>query len=932
MGRRDPFAGLGRPSDPLPLRKDIRAGSLPSGLRYFILEHPRPANRASLRLVVNTGALHEEDHELGIAHFVEHMAYWGTKRFPQEELSKCLRTQGIMANAATGLNCTVYKLETPVEMSGRETKSIPPSALAILDEWSRTVTFNPQWLEKERLIIIEEHRRKQGPKERVRQEWLSDLLRGSRFNKRNPIGDMDIIKALTVCDLESFYKKWYRADNMALIFVGDFDGAALEASLTEHFLIEKPAVPTPQPVFDLAPAGKESLETLTFTDGQLTSTSIRLCYRMEGRPKENLAGLRKRLIHTLISRMMRARLKDSEAKADSSLHKTFAKRKSFGASSQFLIMESGIKRRGDTGKSLEELLSSCRGFSESEIAFAKEAFLSDARYVLLQEKDRKESKDLVKSLIDCYSNGTVMGSPEWSINACQHLLCGINARSINNAARKILYRSDAHVFIFAPESEKETLPDDARIREYVSHRARKKPGTQGPEKILETHSLLHSCIPQKGKVEKETAAGESGAVIWELGNGAHVVLKPTEYMSGSIALSAHAKGGSSCVPHTEIISAKIAFEMMKASGQGSWTHGGLSKYLALRKVTYSYRSGKYSRSLTASCMADDPAPLFELLHLHFTDPQIESEAVKAKIDSTRTAIALRGNNPNLVFQNEVKQILYGGHPLYKPLELADLDTIDAGTMRSFVRRALNPADFTFVFTGNLSPQLMRPCVETYIASIPPGETNWNTWTEIELTRPQKSRKHFYIGAEKRSTVYMAWFSRLPFNGESRIAIRLLEKYLSKILLDYIREYLGGVYSIKVKIEGLEYAPLQHDRDLVLSVLFHCDPLRAGELSDAAARVLEKLASTRAPLDFTTTVKSLRLDAEEMLRDNAFIAREYAHSFLWNGNLDFSLIHTINRSISAVTDADIQSILGGFLRNGPVEMVLMPITKEHMKGD
>ncbi|MCL2139879.1 MAG: insulinase family protein, partial [Treponema sp.] len=245
------YGGLGLASDQVPFMESVRTGTLPSGLRYFILENSRPENRAYLTLAVNAGSVLEEDDERGLAHFVEHMAFRGTERFPETELINYLRSLGMRfgpeVNAYTGFDMTVYGIEVPVEDNGNGIKQVPATALEVIDDWSRAITFSPEETDNERPVILEEYRTRLGSRERLQRQWVPVLFRGSPYADRLPIGRPEIIESAPASRLEGFYQKWYRADNMALIFAGDFDGAALESSLQEHFFIEKPAFPTQRP-------------------------------------------------------------------------------------------------------------------------------------------------------------------------------------------------------------------------------------------------------------------------------------------------------------------------------------------------------------------------------------------------------------------------------------------------------------------------------------------------------------------------------------------------------------------------------------------------------------------------------------------------------------------------------------------------------------
>jgi zinc protease len=253
------WGDLGRPADAVPFMEDVRVGVLPSGMRYFILENSMPADRALVRLVVSAGSLHEQDHEQGLAHFVEHMAFQGTERFPGTEVVDYLRGLGMRfgpdVNAFVSFDRTVYMIEVPVEIADNGTRVIPDMALAIIDQWSRAIDFNPENLETERLVVMDEYRMMLGAWDRIRQNWIPALLRGSRFAERMPIGQLSVLESAPREHLVGFFETWYQADNMALIFVGDFDGAALQASLEDHFHIQAPASATARQTFDLPPGG-----------------------------------------------------------------------------------------------------------------------------------------------------------------------------------------------------------------------------------------------------------------------------------------------------------------------------------------------------------------------------------------------------------------------------------------------------------------------------------------------------------------------------------------------------------------------------------------------------------------------------------------------------------------------------------------------------
>jgi len=925
---RGAWGNLGRPGDPVPFMPAVIEGRLPSGLRYFILENSMPENRAFIRLVVNAGSLQEQDHEQGLAHFVEHMAFRGTERFPEAELINYLRSLGMRMgpdiNAFVSFDRTVYRIEVPVETGADGTRIIPPTALAIIDDWSRAVTFDPEAVETERLVVIEEYRVRLGAAERIRRDWLPVLFRGSRFADRMPIGQLDIIETASVDDLVNFYRAWYRADNMALIFVGDFDGPALRESLVDHFHIEAPQTPTPQPRFDLPAPRRGNLETLVLTDPELTFTQVMLYFRRSREPRRgDLASFRQGIIDHLIQNMMAFRFGDAVADPQTPFMNASASTSRQGFSSRFYIM-SAIANSGRSEETLTELLrakESIRryGFTEAEIALAGETLLSNYQR-LVQERDRRNSGTFVNHLTSYFIVGGGMPDVEWELEAIRRLLPGIGARDINAAIRDYFASNDIQVFIFAPESERYTLPSDESIRQLVRQRGRMS--VQRPAPRIVGDRLLPES-PRPGEIVSRTIDAETGAAIWELGNGARVVLYPTENRNDEIVLNAMARGGTVC--HGNDVSARLAVEMTQVSGLGPWSRPDLARQLAARQVSLSYSVGNYTRGFQGSSTTGDLRTLFEMLHLNFTDPRIDGEAVEAMMGRLRTSLALRGENPRTVFSDEINRTVTMDHPAFRPMELGDLDRVDRAAALDFLRRGLNPADFTFVFIGNLTPELMAPYIETYLASIASSPQRWNSWTDPDIARPGRIERNVYRGMEEQSTVHMAWFAPATFTERLSIETQVLNEYLRVRLNDEIRENLGGVYGIGASV-GISPSPRG---ELSMRIQFGCDPRRVGELSAAVLALLDEAASGTVQSVFDGAVEALHQGWELSMQNNSFIAASYANSSVLL-NLPLSRLQRRPGYFDSVTQADIQRVAAQLLRDGPAKLVLFP--EAHGPGD
>ncbi|MDR1375094.1 MAG: insulinase family protein [Treponema sp.] len=916
------YGGLGKGSDPVPFIAAARRGTLPNGLRYYILENARPEGRAYLTLAVNAGSVLEKDDEQGLAHFVEHMAFNGTRRFPESELINYLRSLGMRfgpeVNAYTTYDETVFGIEVPVENAGG-IKRIPDMALAVMDDWTYAITFAPKDVDDERLVIMEEYRSSLGAMERFRQKILPMLFQGSPYAERFPIGLPEIIQNAPAERLENFYRTWYRTDNMALILVGDFDGAALEADLVRHFSAPAPETPLKHPAYDLPPPQKGNLQVEIFTDPELTVTRIDMYYKRAPKAgRANLASFRQELVDSLIEQMLSFRFDEASSKPATPYVGAGAGTMGFGASSRFYIMLAYAKT-GNAETALQELLRekeslSRYGFTDTELAQAKTSLLSDLTQ-RAAEKDRQDSDYYVQILTNNFLNGDYAAGIEWELNAVEKLLPLIGADAINKNIQDYFAANDMAVFISAPEAEAAALPNPERIRQLVLEMRTAPIARPVAEEV---NGELIAEDPEPGLITAESEDPAAGAIIWELANGAKIILKETANRNNEVSLYALAKGGVTSTDDRVNISAGLAAEMLQASGVGPYSRSVLVKKLADKQVAGGFWTANYYRGFQGAAAVGDLKTLFELLYLTFTQPRMDEDAVQAMLDQYRTTLVRQNEDPDTVFSHEITNTIYGNHPRFKPLETEDLEKVSMDEALAFLKDAFNPGDYTFVFTGNLDAVLLRPLVETYIASIPPGRS-WNSWRDLHITRPSNVGKTVFKGKEERSLVFMGWYTPAAYSEQAGAAAAVLNEYLDIILTEEIREALGGVYSISASVST---SPIPSGES-AMEVYFACDPQRAQELVSAVTGRIQHVAEGGIDTGtFAKAVEALKKNFESSMESNVYIARNYANfSVLLNLSLD--RLDKRPELYEAVTVQNMQETARQLLRNPPVQVILYP---------
>jgi zinc protease len=447
------YQGLGLGTDKIPLTSKALTGILPNGLRYYILENSLPENRAHLALVVNAGSVLEREDERGLAHFVEHLAFNDTARFPKLELIEYLRSLGMRfgadANAYTSYDETVYHFDVPVE-NVNGVKKIPDRALAILDDWTYAVSFKPEDVVSEGLVVLEEFRTRLGAMDRVRKITLPILFAGSAYENRQPIGLANIIENATSEQVKDFYSRWYTSDNMALVLVGDFDGKRLEAELTHHFNMPAAVKSVNRPQYELPPPKRGNFQVEIITDPELTAASFMIYYKQKKSFQiGTLDSYRETLIDYLIDTMLSRRFEEAENDPDSKTVGSWGGIWRWAANSRFYSMGTQPKT-GSAEEALKELLlekESMRryGFTQSELERAKLSLISYLEKSL-SEKDRMESRSYIRGFTSHFLIGEDMADIEWELDAVNSFLPGISLNEIKKAAGNYFAANDCIVF------------------------------------------------------------------------------------------------------------------------------------------------------------------------------------------------------------------------------------------------------------------------------------------------------------------------------------------------------------------------------------------------------------------------------------------------------------------------------------------------------
>jgi zinc protease len=819
----------------LPTDPALITGTLPNGLRYFVRENSRPEQRAELRLVVNAGSILEDSDQLGLAHFVEHMAFNGTAGFPEAELVRYLESIGMRfgpdLNAYTSFDETVYMLQVP-------TDSVGPlrTGIRILEEWAHRVTFDPAEIEKERGVVMEEWRLGQGAGERLRQQYFPTLFHGSRYAERLPIGSPEILQSFTREQLVRFYEDWYRPDLMAVVAVGDFDGAEVAAMIREYFgRIPARAAPRERPFFDV-PGHAGTLVAIA-TDPEATGTQVELDWKLPARERTTVASFRHTLVGQLYTRMLNSRFSEMAQKPEPPFIGAGASYGSFIRTGEIHSLGAAVQA-GSVETGLAALLTEARrvlqhGFTAAELERERTNMLRGFERAFA-ERERIESSRLAAEYVSAFLNGSATPGVAAEYELARQLLPGVELAEVNDLARELMGQENRVIIVTAPDRPDVPVPAEAALLAVVEQAAA-TPVAAWEDSTAE--GPLVPDAPRPGRIVAERPVPGLDATLLELSNGARVYLKQTDHRRDQVLMGAWSPGGLSLVSDEEYLSASFGAQLVAISGLGDFDAIQLQRALTGKAAGVQAAPGEFSEGLNGSASPQDLETLFKLTWLNFTAPRNDSLAYLSFMSRIRAALENRDASPQAAFSDTFAITFWQGHPRAQPQTAQSMDQIDRNeAFRIFRERFADAGDFTFAFVGAFDDAAMRGLIETWIASLP-SQGRRETPRDNGM-RPVRGvvEKEVRRGLEPQAQTRITFSGDFQDTPDNRLAFALLRDLVDMRLRDVLREAMGGTYGVGVSHSTQR---LPQPRYLA-SIQFGAAPDRLEELVAAVFRELEAI--------------------------------------------------------------------------------------------
>ena len=880
-----------------PLKQDpaVRKGTLKNGMTYYIRHNAKEPGLADFYIAQRVGSIQEEPRQRGLAHFLEHMAFNGTKNFPGKGkrlgIVPWCETIGVKfganLNAYTSVEQTVYHISSaPLKREG-----IIDSCLLVLNDWSHYLLLEDAEIDKERGVIHEEWRTRRAGRavQRLMEQAMPKIYKGTKYEDCMPIGSMDIVDNFPYQDLRDYYHKWYRPDLQAIIVVGDVDVDKIEKKIKKRFS----SIPMPKNAAPRENYPVNDNDTMIVAIEKDSEQPIVLCHLYQKRDatpddqKNNVQYLRDEYIDELIRTMINDRLAELRQLAEPPYQSATGRGGTFFLSRTKEAFDLSVSCKQDNilggiiaAVSVAERVRQ-HGFTQSELDIAKGQKLNHDERKYRERDDRKNSK-LVNACVENFLEGEPLISLDDQIELIRRFDREVTLQEVNEAVRRLITDRNQVVVMYAPDKAGIVLPTEQQIKNVITATQQL---SYAPHPERQLADKLISELPTPGRIVSERPF-RHGFTEWTLSNGMKVYAKKTDYSADAVSLRMEADGGTSVYGDNDIPNFSLLNSAITDAGIAQFDAATLRRMLSGKSVRVQPSINSRSQIISGGVSLQDMPTLFELVHLYFTQPRRDTVAFAALMNRTRAFLTNRNASPKVDYNDSIRAILYGHHQRLEPVVQATLDKISYDRILEIYRdRFSDASNFKTVIIGNYDEQQLRQLCCQYLATLPAThkkeQTNWKNVPQIvNGSMTAKFRKKMATPLANVSIFYNA---DVPFSAQSDLELDFLKRCLSIAFTDSVREEKGGTYGVSVDFD------LDKDDhpNTTLKISYNADPNRYEELNPIIYQQLKNIAE-RGPVE--SSMKKVKEYLIKQYRQVA-ITNDYWSYVIWhelNDDTDFDI--------------------------------------------
>ncbi|HEX6332915.1 MAG TPA: insulinase family protein [Flavisolibacter sp.] len=904
------------PTDP-----NVKIGKLPNGLTYYIRKNPKPEKKVELRLVVNAGSIQEDEDQRGLAHFMEHMNFNGSKNFPKNELVSYLQKVGVQfgadLNAYTSFDETVYMLPLSTD-----DPAIVEKGFLVLEDWAFNNLLDKTEIDKERGVVLEESRLSKGAQERMLRQYFPRLFNGSRYADRLPIGKDSVLQHFKYATLERFYKQWYRPNLMAVVVVGDIDPAEMEKKIKAHFgSYRNPAAAKARPaITPIKPRVKP--EAMVITDDENPQTVLQMINFI--RPAQKIktwAQYRQDLVNDLVNELINQRLSELTAKENPPFVYGFTGSQGFIRGYEAFVSVA-VLGENDPKEALDALVAETErarkfGFLPTEIERVKASMLNNAERAF-NEKDKSNSSQIVNGYVQHFLEGSPIPGVENRYKFIKQVLPGITAAEINAVAKKMPATSNAFAMLLAPSAKKDKLPTNAAfLKDMIA--ANRQVVTPYTEKAV-AQNLMEGEMTA-GKVVKEAKNEKLGTTNLALSNGVTITIKPTTFKNDQIVMDAWRWGGYQRFPLALKDNAKNAANIINEMGVKDMSPTDLEKFLSGKSVQVFPYINDHEEGVQGSSSVKDFETFLQLVNLYFTEPRKDEALFKSMVTKQKGMLQFIKASPQVFYQDTLMKVVYNNSPWVSvvPTE-EEFNNLDLNKAMAIYKEIFGNADgMHFTFVGNIDVNAAKPLLEKYLGSLPakPAEHMYKD----NKVRPVQGVVEANIkkGKDAKSFITLMWTGETEYNREQNMALKALVDVLNIKIIEKLREDLGGMYSGGLNA-SVQKRPYVH---YTITANVPTGPENVDKLTEALFALIKDAQQNGVDQkDLDKVKETWKKQYRTKIQDNDYWLDVLSQSFIDQTDPEYVLNY--EERVNALTVADLQKAAQKFLNmNNYVKAVLYP---------
>ena len=916
-----------QPMQQMPVDKNVRIGQLDNGLTYYIRHNKLPENRAEFYIAQKVGSILEEPQQRGLAHFLEHMAFNGTKNFPGDDkglgVIPWCETVGIKfgtnLNAYTSIDETVYNISNaPIDRTG-----VLDSCLLILHDWSNYILLKDDEIDKERGVIREEWRSRNSGMLRVYTDLLPTIYQGDKYADCMPIGSIDVINNFPYKDIRDYYHKWYRPDLQGIVIVGDIDVDTVEAKLKAVFAdVQKPVNPAERTYYPVTD-NKEPIVAIG-TDKEVDDPSIEIYFKQDATPdseKNNVGYLASQYMTSMISSMLNARLSELVQSANppftraSSYYSDF-----FVAKTKEAFALSASSKADGIETALKTLLQEAErarrfGFTESEYARARANYLQNLESAY-NEREKTKHGSYVREYVQNFLNGEPIPGIEAEYAMMNQLAPNIPLQAMNMVMQQLVPDSNQVVIIAGPAKEGLKYPTKEEVINLL--KGMKDLDLQAYVDKVSDEPLMKEA-PKGGKIISEKEGDIYGSTKLVLSNGVTVYVKKTDFKADEIRMKGTSLGGKSIFPDKDALNFAVMDNVIAVGGLGNFSQVDLTKVLAGKKVSVNAGLGATTENVFGTCSPKDFETMMQLTYLTFTAPRKDAEAFESFKNRMKAQLESAQANPLSSINDSLQKAMYNNHPRVVMMKPEMVDQIDYDRiLEMYNDRFKDASDFTFYFVGNIDLETAKPLIAEYLGALP-AINRKETFKDTKMSIRKGVYKNEYAKEQQTptATIVFLYSGKAPYTLKNDILLSFATQVLDMVYTEEVREKEGGTYGVNCFGDLQKYPKEQ----LLLQIVFQTDPAKKDKLAGIVVDELKKLAA-EGPSDV-----HLQKVKEYMLKKYADNQKENGY---WMNNLNDYFYYGMDMTegytdiVNSITAKDIQKFVSDLLKQGNEIEVTMTV--------